>query len=70
MDFVQLIVTVCSLSAPDTCEERAIPFMNETSVMQCVFDAPLFLAQWKQGHPNLSIARWRCSRPSIEGEKT
>ena len=67
MDLIHLLMAVCALSTPDACEERAIPSLNQIPGMQCVPDAPLFLAQWMEVPSNLASARWRCTPAGIEG---
>ncbi len=70
MNFIHLIFIVCAAGSPDRCEEKRLPLINETNVQQCVFDAPLVMAEWAGSHPDWNITHWHCARPSAEGEKT
>ena len=70
MDFIELIMTVCLLSAPEQCEEKRQQFTSQYSIHQCIFEAPLFIAQWTGDHPRWTVARWHCAFPGSEGDKT
>ena len=40
MGFVELILTVCTLTQPASCEERHLSFVDEGSLVQCMSQAP------------------------------
>ena len=42
---IELILTVCALSAPAQCEEQRLEFIAHESVMQCMMQAPPYIAQ-------------------------
>jgi hypothetical protein len=63
-----LIMTVCSLAAPAHCDEARLQFAAEESLMQCMMQAPPYIAQWAGEHPNARVTRWRCAYPDREGE--
>ena len=65
-----LIMTVCSLSSPSQCGEARLQFAAEESLMQCMLQAPPYLAQYVGEHPNTRIERWRCAYPTREGQPT
>ena len=64
-----LIMTVCSLSAPDNCGEARLQFTSDESMMQCMMQAQPYIAQWAEEHPGSRVARWRCAYPDREASK-
>jgi hypothetical protein len=66
---IELIVTVCALNAPEQCEERGLQFIAQGSLMQCMMQAPPYIAAWSGEHPETRVTRWRCAFPGVEGEK-
>jgi hypothetical protein len=37
--------------------------------MQCMMQAPPYIAQWSDQHPATRVTRWRCAYPGQGGEK-
>ncbi len=67
MGMIELILTVCALSQPASCEEKYLTFVDQgESLMQCMMHAPPTIAQWADQHPNIVVAKWRCSYPEKE----
>ena len=67
MGMIELILTVCALSQPTSCEQATLPFVDEgESLMQCAMSSPLTIAQWASQHPGRFVARWRCGYPDKE----
>jgi hypothetical protein len=66
---IEIVLTVCALSTPSQCEERRLPFVSQGSLMQCVMQAPSYLATWVEEHPGKRVVRWRCAYPGSDGEK-
>lgn len=67
MNFVDLIIVVCSLSHPGAaCQERHLPFESAGSLMSCMWQAQPFLANWVGEHPDARIASFRCAWPDTE----
>lgn len=64
-----LIMTVCSLSSPDRCDEARLAFSAEESLTQCMMQAPPYIAQWSGEHPGERVKRWRCAYPARDGRK-
>jgi hypothetical protein len=60
---IELILTVCALSAPGPCNEQRLQFASEESLMQCMMQAPPYIAQWIDEHPATRVTRWRCAFP-------
>jgi hypothetical protein len=67
MGLVELILTVCTLTLPESCEERHLSFVDGGSLMQCMTEAPPAIAEWVDNHPSRRVAKWRCSYPGREG---
>lgn len=57
---IELVFVVCLVTAPETCEERKLPFTRDVSAHGCVIGAPPRLARWSATHPKWRIARWTC----------
>ena len=69
MEFIQLVMTVCLVAAPAECEEQRTQFTSQSSVYQCMFEAPLFIAQWTGEHPRWTVIKWRCAPPGSDEQK-
>jgi hypothetical protein len=69
MNFVQLILTVCTLAEPSICDERKMLFESSGPLRACFIQAQPFIAQWVGEHPTLRVAAWRCTPPGAEGDK-
>jgi hypothetical protein len=63
MNAIDLIVTVCAVLSPATCEETHLVFSGAASLRQCVTGAPPYIAQWVGEHPKWTAVRWRCEYP-------
>ncbi|BDV35087.1 hypothetical protein [Methylocystis iwaonis] len=70
MNFVELILTVCTLAQPNACDERRLMLESATgSTSNCMMQAMPYIAQWSGDHPNVQVTRWRCVTPGAEGNK-
>lgn len=69
MDIVHIILTVCTLSMPERCEERRLRLEWSGTLTRCVMDAEPYIAEWTDAHPNWRAERWRCVYPENEDEK-
>ena len=67
---IELILTVCALSAPGQCQEQRLQFLSQGSLMQCMMQAPPYIAAWSGEHPGTRVTRWRCAYPGAGGQKT
>ena len=67
MGLVELILTVCTLTQPTSCEERHLSLVDEGSLTQCVTEAQPMIAEWAGSHPGRQVVKWRCSYPESEG---
>ena len=63
MNPIDLIVTVCVVLSPATCEEQHLVFDWRGSLQQCVMAAQPYIAQWVGEHPKWSAVKWRCEYP-------
>jgi hypothetical protein len=60
---IDLIVTVCAVLSPTTCEETHLVFSSNVSLKQCVMAAQPYIAQWVGEHPKWTAVKWRCEYP-------
>ena len=51
MNPIDLVVTVCAVLSPATCEEQHLVFNFGGSPAQCSMAAPPYIAQWVGEHP-------------------
>jgi len=51
MTAIDLVVTVCAVLSPTTCEETHLVFSSDVSLRQCVMAAQPYIAQWIGEHP-------------------
>ena len=63
MDTINLVLTICAVLSPSTCEERNLVFSANFSLNQCVMAAPPYIAQWIGEHPQWTAVKWRCEYP-------
>jgi hypothetical protein len=63
MNPIDLVVTVCAVLSPATCEEQHLVFNFAGSPTQCAMAAPPYIAQWVGEHPKWQAVRWRCEYP-------
>lgn len=63
MDLMQLLITVCAVASPHTCQETHLTFSYRGSPQQCAMAAPPYIAQWIGQHPNWQAVRWHCEYP-------
>jgi hypothetical protein len=63
MNPINLIVTVCAVLSPATCEETHLTFNWSGSLQQCTMGAQPYIAQWVGEHPKWTAVRWRCEYP-------
>jgi hypothetical protein len=63
MNPIDLIVTVCAVLSPATCEETHLVFDWNGSLQQCSMGAQPYIAQWVGEHPKWAAVRWRCEYP-------
>ena len=63
MNPIDLIVTVCAVMSPTTCEDTHLVFSYSGSLTQCVMAAPPYIAQWVGEHPKWTAVKWRCEYP-------
>ena len=46
MELIDLVITVCAVLSPNTCEEKHLVFSANFSLQQCAMAAPPYIAQW------------------------
>jgi hypothetical protein len=65
---LELVLTVCAMTQPNTCRNERLLFESDASLMQCTMNAPPFIAQWGDKHPEWLVRRWKCQYPG-KGDK-
>jgi hypothetical protein len=70
MEFLEIVLTVCSLANASQCEEQRIILDPNMSLKACVMQAEPTMAQWAVAHPNWTIARWHCEYSGQQQRKT
>jgi hypothetical protein len=63
MNPMNLVLTVCAVLSPTTCEEQRLVLSWNGSLAQCAMAAPPYIAQWVGEHPKWKAVRWRCEYP-------
>ena len=63
MNPIDLVITVCAVLSPTTCEEQHLAFNSNVSLAQCAMAAPPYIAQWIGEHPKWTAVKWRCEYP-------
>jgi hypothetical protein len=63
MNPIDLIITVCAVLSPTSCEETHLVFSYSGSLQQCAMAAPPYIAQWVGEHRKWSAVKWRCEYP-------
>ncbi|MCO5064480.1 MAG: hypothetical protein M9924_08670 [Rhizobiaceae bacterium] len=63
MTLVDLILTVCLTANPTSCRDEHLLFESRGSLMRCMWQAPIQIAQWSQEHPTVKVVRWKCAFP-------
>jgi hypothetical protein len=70
MDMVDLVIMVCAVADPTACTEKHMLFESHGSLQQCMMEAPPYLAQWVDAHPDVKVTRWHCAWPEREDGKS
>jgi hypothetical protein len=60
MNPINLVLTVCAVLSPTTCEEQRLALSWSGSLTQCTMAAPPYVARWVGEHPKWTAVKWRC----------
>ena len=63
MDSINLVLMVCAVLSPSTCEEQHLVLSWNGSLAGCAMAAPPYIAQWVGEHPKWRPVKWRCEYP-------
>ena len=63
MDSITLVLMVCAVLSPATCEEQHLVLSWNGSLAGCAMAAPPYIAQWVGEHPKWRAVKWRCEYP-------
>ncbi|MBV9432391.1 MAG: hypothetical protein JO137_11270 [Hyphomicrobiales bacterium] len=70
MEFLEIVLTVCSLASAEICEDQRIVVDSRVSLQKCVMEAEPTMAQWAVEHPDWTITRWHCEYSGRRQQKT
>ncbi len=68
MDLVDLVLTVCLISNPQSCHQEHLYFENHGNLLHCAFMAQPEIAKWSGLHPKIKVVKWECKYPSKDKE--
>lgn len=68
MGAIDILLTVCLLSSPGSCEQKTLPIGDVASLRDCLAWAQPHIAAWSMDHPKYRVVRWRCAYPNADGE--
>jgi hypothetical protein len=58
---MDLVLLVCLVASPGDCRPERLLYSYEAAAPQaCMLAALPIVAEWRETHPEWSIARWRC----------
>ncbi|MBU2582742.1 MAG: hypothetical protein KJ622_13600 [Alphaproteobacteria bacterium] len=58
---IELVMSVCLISAPDTCKDVNLSYMgDQVTPQQCMYHGQITGSQWAAGNPGWRIAKWKC----------
>jgi len=63
MNLINLVLMVCAVSSPTSCEEQRLVLSWNDSLAQCAMAAPPYIAQWAAEHPKWTAVKWHCEYP-------
>ena len=70
MEFLEIVLTVCSLANANVCEDQRIVVDSRASLEKCAMQAQPTMAQWAVEHPEWTITRWHCEYSGQQQRKT
>ena len=59
---LELVATVCLLTAPSECKTVHLSYAEDITPMQCAMRALPELAKWSEANPRYFVQRWTCRR--------
>lgn len=61
---IELVLSVCLISAPENCKDVQLSYMgDQVTPQQCMFRGQTTAAQWAAGHPDWRITKFKCQPP-------
>jgi len=60
----ELIVMVCLLATPETCQEFKIPGAGASDVVTCIRSGGVKADEWQVDNSTYFIIGWRCAQDS------
>jgi hypothetical protein len=62
-----IILSTCLVNEPAVCRDQRILLASAISALQCVMNAPPYVAKWSEEHPRWRVVRWEC-RPANQND--
>ena len=59
----ELVMIVCLMAQPASCEVKRLPFQEPTGIMQCMRFGQIKMQQWLDEHQEWSLKKWHCALP-------
>lgn len=60
---IELVIIACLTAEPQRCDSFHVPFQQQYTVVQCMFQGQLQVMAWAEEHPSWQIKRWNCGYP-------
>lgn len=60
---VEIVMTVCAIAHPSSCEQRNLQLAWNGSLRECSLAAPPVIAQYMGNFPAWTVSRWSCQYP-------
>lgn len=65
---LELVFVACLVTDLNSCKEIKMSLIEEKEVtpQQCMFNGQQEIMKWVELHPNWTITKWQCGRPSTK----
>ncbi|HEY0524721.1 MAG TPA: hypothetical protein VGD08_15105 [Stellaceae bacterium] len=67
---IELVLVVCMMSSPASCQEERPAMGAELSLRTCAMQGQAYAAQWLSEHPKWLLSGWRCESSARREEPT
>lgn len=63
VNMIELVLLACLVDKPDNCRDVGLMYSSENlTPMQCMMQAPPYMAKWVGEHPGWKVMKWTCRR--------
>ncbi|GGD36456.1 hypothetical protein GCM10011335_44320 [Aureimonas glaciei] len=63
MLMIDLVLSVCLLADPTSCEEQRLSYESRGTLAQCMMLSTPYVADWAGNHPKWKVVGWKCEWP-------